>query len=131
MSGLWTFETMPTILIADDEARVVELVRVTLEDQRTWVVEAGDGATALALAAALEPDLILLGARLPDMSGIEVCRLLRREPCLADTRIVILTPAVQPDDVARALAAGATRYLAKPLSPVRLLSMVEGLRPRR
>ena len=61
---------MPTILIADDEAHIVELVRLTLEDGRVRVVEAHDGATALARAEALHPDLILLDIHLPDVSGL-------------------------------------------------------------
>ena len=121
---------MLTILIADDEAHVVELVRVTLEDDRVRVVEASDGATALELAAELEPELIFLDVHLPDLSGLEVCRRLRREPGLAGVRIVMLTAAAQQDDIARGLSAGASHYLTKPFSPVRLLSLVEGLLPR-
>jgi DNA-binding response OmpR family regulator len=121
---------MLTILIADDEAHVVELVRVTLEDDRVRVVEACDGATALQLAEEFEPELVFLDVNLPDMSGLEVCRRLRRQPRLAATRIVILTAAAQQEDIARGLAAGASHYLTKPFSPVRLLSLVEGLLPR-
>jgi two-component system phosphate regulon response regulator PhoB len=121
---------MQTILIADDEPRVVELVRVTLEDDRIQVVAAAEGATALALAAELVPDLILLDVNLPDMSGLEVCRRLRRDPRLAGVPIVMLTAAAQQDDVARGFAAGANHYLTKPFSPVRLLSLVEKLLPR-
>ena len=121
---------MLTILIADDEAHVVELVRVTLEDDRVRVVDAPDGATALLLAAELEPELIFLDVNLPDMSGLDVCRRLRREPRLAGARIVMLTAAAQQDDITRGLAAGASQYLTKPFSPVRLLTMVEGLLPR-
>ena len=121
---------MMTILIADDEPHVVELVRVTLEDDRVRVVEAPDGATALLLAAELEPELIFLDVNLPDLSGLDVCRRLRREPRLAGVRIVMLTAAAQQDDISRGLAAGASQYLTKPFSPVRLLSLVEGLLPR-
>jgi len=121
---------MLTILIADDEPHVVELVRVTLEDDRVRVVEAPDGATALLLATELEPELIFLDVNLPDLSGLDVCRRLRREPRLAGARIVMLTAAAQQDDITRGLAAGASQYLTKPFSPVRLLSLVEGLLPR-
>ena len=121
---------MLTILIADDEPHVVELVRVTLEDDRVRVVEASDGAAALALADDLDPELIFLDVNLPDMSGLEVCRRLRKRAPIACAHIVMLTAAAQQDDVARGLAAGATHYLTKPFSPVRLLSLVEGLLPR-
>ena len=120
---------MLTILIADDEPHVVELVRVTLEDERVRVIEALDGATALALADELEPELIFLDVNLPDLSGIEVCRRLRRHPRLAGSSIIMLTAAAQQEDISRGLAAGATQYLTKPFSPVRLLSLVEGLLP--
>ena len=120
---------MLTILITDDEPHVVELVRVTLEDERVRVIEARDGATALALAGQLEPELIFLDVNLPDLSGIEVCRRLRRQPRLAGSSIVMLTAAAQQEDISRGLAAGATQYLTKPFSPVRLLSLVEELLP--
>jgi two-component system phosphate regulon response regulator PhoB len=119
-----------TILIADDEPHVVELVRVTLEDNRVRVFDAADGEMALAAAEALEPELVLLDVHLPDLSGLEVCRLLRKHPRLACTRIVMLTAAAQQDDIARGFSAGATDYLTKPFSPVRLLSLVERLMPR-
>ena len=120
---------MLTILITDDEPSVVELVRVTLEDERVRVIEAPDGATALALADELEPELIFLDVNLPDLSGLEVCRRLRRQPRLAGSSIVMLSAAAQQEDIARGLTAGATQYLTKPFSPVRLLSLVEGLLP--
>jgi CheY-like chemotaxis protein len=119
-----------TVLIADDEPHVIELVRVTLEDDRVRVFDAADGRTALAVAEALGPDLVLLDVHLPDVSGLEVCRLLRKHPRLAPTRVVMLTAAAQQDDIARGFSAGATDYLTKPFSPVRLLSLVERLMPR-
>jgi DNA-binding response OmpR family regulator len=119
-----------SILIADDEPYVVELVRVTLEDDRVRVFEAADGQTALAVAEALAIDLVLLDVHLPDVSGLEVCRALRANPRFATARIVMLTAAAQHDDVVRGLAAGADDYLTKPFSPVRLLSLVDRLLPR-
>jgi DNA-binding response OmpR family regulator len=121
---------MLTILIADDEAHIVELVRVTLEDDRVRVLNAADGATALRLAEEFEPELLFLDVNLPDISGLEVCRRLRRQARLHGTPIVMLSAAAQHDDIVRGLAAGATQYLTKPFSPVRLLSLVEGLLPR-
>jgi len=120
---------MPTILIADDEAHIVELVRLTLEDGRVRVVEAYDGATALARAEALHPDLILLDIHLPDVSGLEVCARLRERGGPA-AKIVMLTAAAQEADVALGLAAGADHYLTKPFSPVRLLALVDALLPQ-
>ncbi|HEY3067746.1 MAG TPA: response regulator [Methylomirabilota bacterium] len=121
---------MVTVLIVDDEPHVVELVRVTLEDQWVNVETAADGASALTKARTFAPALILLDVQLPDVSGVEVCRRLRNDPRAAATKIVMLTAAAQDDDVARGLAAGADHYLTKPFSPVKLLSLVETLVPR-
>jgi CheY-like chemotaxis protein len=118
-----------TILIADDEPHVVELVRVTLEDDRIRVLEAFDGERALAIAQAVHPDVILLDVHMPRVDGLEVCRRLRRDPAFADTSIVMLTAAAQKQDIARGLAAGANHYLTKPFSPVALLALLERLRP--
>ena len=120
---------MTTVLIVDDEPAIVQLVRLTLESPRVRVLEAPDGATAIDRALSMRPDLILLDVDLPDMSGLEVCRRLKREEAMAQTKIVMLTAAAQQDDVARGFAAGADQYLTKPFSPVRLLSLVEQLMP--
>jgi DNA-binding response OmpR family regulator len=120
---------MTTVLIVDDEPSIVQLVRMTLQDDRVDVLEAYDGTTALDRAVAVRPHLILLDVDLPDLSGLEVCRRLRGEERLAQTKIVMLTAAAQQDDIARGLAAGADQYLTKPFSPLRLLSLVEQLKP--
>ncbi len=120
---------MLTVLIADDEPHISELVRVTLEDDRVRVVEAFDGIGALEAAELYAPDVVFLDVHLPDISGLEVCRRLRGDARLRCTPIVMLTAAAQQDDVARGFAAGATEYLTKPFSPIRLLSLVERLLP--
>lgn len=120
---------MTTVLIVDDEPAIVQLVRITLESSRVRVFEASDGATAIERAIRLRPDLILLDVDLPDVSGLEVCRRLKREDAMAQTRIVMLTAAAQQDEVARGFAAGADQYLTKPFSPVRLLALVEQIMP--
>ena len=120
---------MPTILVVDDEPNIVEVVRITLEDDRVRVVVAADGAAALAAACTERPDLILLDVNLPDLSGLEVCRRLRADARTQDTKIVMLTAAAQRDDVERGRAAGADEYLTKPFSPVRLLTLVDTLVP--
>jgi DNA-binding response OmpR family regulator len=121
---------MLTVLIADDEPNVVELVRVTLEDERIRVVDSPDAESALSLAYTLTPEVILLDVQLPDRSGLEVCQLIRRDPKFTRTKIVMLTAAAQPADIARGVAAGADHYLTKPFSPVRLLSLIETLCPQ-
>ena len=120
---------MMTVLIVDDEPAIVQLVRLTLQSPRVRVLEAPDGTAAIDRAISLRPHLILLDLDLPDMSGLDVCRRLKREEAMAQTKIVMLTAAAQQDDVARGFAAGADQYLTKPFSPVRLLTLVEQLMP--
>lgn len=120
---------MTTILIADDESPIVELVRFTLEDDDVQILGAFDGLTALELAQATQPDLALLDVQMPRLDGLEVCRRLRRFPECARMRIVMLSAAAQTDDRARGLAAGADDYLTKPFSPLALLSLVRSLIP--
>jgi two-component system phosphate regulon response regulator PhoB len=122
---------MRTVLIADDEPHVIELVRVTLEDDRLRVLEATDGEQALTLARAEHPDLLFLDVHMPRLSGLEVCRRLRADASftITTTTIVMLTAAAQADDIARGLAAGADHYLTKPFSPVALLTLLERVMP--
>jgi two-component system phosphate regulon response regulator PhoB len=120
---------MTTILVVDDEAPIVDLVRFTLEDADVRVVEASDGAEALVLARRINPDLVLLDVHMPRLDGLEVCRQLRREPAFARTPIIMLTAAAQQADRANGLSAGADEYLTKPFSPLALLALVEALLP--
>ena len=120
---------MTTILVVDDEAPIVDLVRFTLEDADVRVVEASDGAEALVLARRIKPDLVLLDVHMPSLDGLEVCQQLRREPDFARTPIVMLTAAGQQADRSSGLSAGADEYLTKPFSPLALLALVEAFLP--
>jgi two-component system, OmpR family, phosphate regulon response regulator PhoB len=120
---------MMTLLIADDEPAILDLVRFTLEDPQVRIVEASDGATALELAQQARPDVALLDVKMPRLSGLDVCRRLRELPECAHTRVVLLTAAAQAQDRQRGLAAGADHYLTKPSSPLALLTLVRSLMP--
>src|SRR5262245_19876283 len=120
---------MTTILVADDEVPIVELVRFTLEDEHIRVIEAYDGSTALDRALADRPNLTLLDVQMPGLSGLEVCRRLRQSPECARMRIVMLSAAGQQQDRLRGLAAGADDYLTKPFSPLALITLVRAMVP--
>lgn len=120
---------MTTILVADDEPAILELVRFTLEDNEVRVITAVDGDAALALAWAMHPELALLDVQMPRLNGLEVCRRLRQSPEGISMRIVMLTAAGQAADRARGFAAGADEYLTKPFSPLALLTLVRALLP--
>ena len=118
-----------TLLIADDEPAIVDLVRFTLEDPQVRLLEAPDGAAALECALRERPDVALLDVQMPYLTGLEVCRRLRALPECAHTRIVLLTAAAQAEDRRRGLAAGADHYLTKPFSPLALLTLIRSLAP--
>ena len=120
---------MTTILVADDEIPIVELVRFTLEDDTVQVISAFDGETALELARATRPDLVLLDVQMPRLTGLEVCHRLRQAPEFARTRIVMLSAAGEWEDRARGMMAGADDYLTKPFSPLALLTLIRTLAP--
>jgi two-component system phosphate regulon response regulator PhoB len=120
---------MLTILIADDEPAIVDLVRFTLEDANVRIVDAADGATAVELARRERPDVALLDVQMPRLDGLEACRQLRRLPECRHIRIVMLTAAAQAADRRRGLEAGADHYLTKPFSPLALLTLVRSLVP--
>lgn len=123
---------MATILIADDDEDLNELVAMKLEAAGHTVVSVFDGETALARAVADHPEIVVLDWMLPRRNGLEVCRDIRSDPALTTTRVLMLTARAQEVDVERAFAAGAEEYITKPFSPRELLLRVTALlaRPR-
>lgn len=113
-----------TILIADDEASLRSLVRVTLDSGRLRIIDAVDGDEALALARSEHPDLMLLDWSMPGMTGLEVARALREDPATAAIPIVMLTARTLPFDRAAAQEVGIEAYMTKPFSPRALLDLV-------
>ena len=110
-----------TILVVDDEARIVKLVRDYLERAGYHVIDARDGATALQVARCEKPDLIVLDLMLPAVDGLDVCRRLRRESGIP---IVMLTARVEEVDRIVGLELGADDYVTKPFSPRELVARV-------
>jgi two-component system, OmpR family, phosphate regulon response regulator PhoB len=117
----------PTILVVEDEAPLLTLLRYNLEKQGFRVEEAADGQEALLRVAEAKPDLVLLDWMLPALSGIEVCRQIRRRPGTRDLPIIMVTARTEDQDAVRALDTGADDYIAKPFAMEALLARIRAL----
>jgi two-component system phosphate regulon response regulator PhoB len=117
----------PIILVVEDEAPLLTLLRYNLEKQGFRVEEAADGQEALLRIAETKPDLILLDWMLPTLSGIEVCRQIRRRPATRDLPIIMVTARTEDQDAVRALDTGADDYIAKPFAMDALLARIRAL----
>jgi two-component system phosphate regulon response regulator PhoB len=122
-----TSSVRPRVLIVEDETALVELLRYNLEQTGFLVSVAYDGEEALASVQEDPPDLILLDWMLPLMSGIEVCRQLRRQIATANLPIIMLTARGEEGDRVRGLDAGADDYVAKPFSPTELIARIRAV----
>lgn len=118
------------ILVVDDEPEAVELVEFNLKQAGFGVVTAADGAEALTKARATQPNLIVLDLMLPEVDGLEVCKLLRRDPATAAIPIVMLTAKAAEFDRVLGLELGADDYVTKPFSPRELVLRVKKLLQR-
>ena len=107
--------TKKKVLVADDNPVSRELIREILEYDQYEVIEAGDGGEALAKVREYQPDLALLDIQMPVMDGNAVIREIRSDPRLADLPVAALTAYAMQGDRERALAAGFTSYITKPI----------------
>jgi len=117
----------PTILVVEDEIPLLTLLRYNLEKQGFRVEEAADGQEALVRVAESRPDLVLLDWMLPALSGLEVCRQLRRRPATRDLPIIMVTARTEQQDTVRALDTGADDYISKPFAMDGLLARIRAL----
>jgi len=117
----------PLVLVVEDEADIVTLLKYNLEKEGFRVVAAGDGEEALLLAGEQTPHIVLLDWMLPLMSGLEVCRQLRRNPKTRDIPIIMLTARGEEGDRVRGLNSGADDYLTKPFSPTELVARMRAV----
>ena len=116
-----------TILVVDDEAPILALLRYNLDKAGYRVVEATDGQEALTLIREQSPDLVVLDWMLPSISGIEVCRQVRRDSELRNLPIIMLTARGEEQDRVRGLEVGADDYIPKPFSPAELLARIRAV----
>ena len=106
-----------TVLVIEDEADVLELLRYNLDRAGFRVLLAGDGRSGLAEARAAKPDVIVLDLMLPEMPGEDVCRELKAGGETAAIPVIMLTAKAQPEERVAGFELGADDYVAKPFSP--------------
>ena len=120
----------PLVLIVEDEVPLVTLLRYNLEREGFAVAEANDGEEALLRVAEDKPDAVLLDLMLPLVSGLEVCRRLRRMPNTRALPIIMLTARGEESDRVRGLDSGADDYVVKPFSPSELIARLRSVMRR-
>ena len=111
-----------SILIAEDDADIRDLLRLYLEGEGFQVLEAGDGATALRIAREQSPSMAILDIMMPEMNGFELTRALRK---YSNIPILILSAKSQDNDKILGLNLGADDYIAKPFNPVEIVARVK------
>jgi DNA-binding response OmpR family regulator len=120
----------PRILLVDDEADTFEVVGFKLREAGFEPIQASDGRAALTKARSERPALIVLDLMLPEIDGLDVCRLLRRDPSTASIPIIMLTAKAAETDRIVGLEIGADDYVTKPFSPRELVLRVKKLLAR-
>ena len=115
------------ILVVDDDREIVRLLRAYLEKDGYRVLSAEDGARALQLVRSEKPDLVLLDLMMPGRDGWEVTRIMRADPSLAQTPVIMLTARVEDQDKIVGLEIGADDYVVKPFNPREVLARVRAV----
>ncbi len=119
--------TGQTVLIVDDEAPIREMLAVALAMAGFNCLEADNAQSAHGLIVDQQPDIILLDWMMPDVSGIELARRLKRDPISADIPIIMLTARGEEDNKIQGLEAGADDYITKPFSPRELIARLKAV----
>ena len=115
------------VLVADDEAAILNVISYKLSDAGLDVITARDGRQALALAKSERPDLLIIDFHMPGLNGLEVCRNLQADPATAHIRTIMLTACgmdIEQDELDRA---GITLLMSKPFSPREVLARTQDL----
>jgi len=113
--------TRPQILVIDDEQQILRALRTILGQQNYQVTVSGTGEEGLALATAIQPDILILDLGLPDLTGVEVCKRLRE---WSDIPVIVLSAHDNEPEKVAALDAGADDYLTKPFGVDELLARI-------
>lgn len=116
-----------TVLVVEDEEAIMTLLKYNLEKEGFSVLTAMDGEDALAQVKEYKPDIIVLDWMLPSMTGVEVCKSLRRNPNTKNIPIIMLSARGQEDDRVQGLDSGADDYITKPFSPSELVARIRAV----
>src|SRR5690554_5553190 len=119
--------TGKTVLIVDDEAPIREMLSVALQMAGFQCLEADNAQTAPGLIVDHQPDIIFLDWMMPEVSGIELARRLKRDPISAEIPIIMLTARGEEDNKIQGLEAGADDYVTKPFSPRELIARLKAV----
>jgi two-component system alkaline phosphatase synthesis response regulator PhoP len=115
------------ILAVDDEPHILKLVAFSLRSGGYEVLEATDGLSAISVAQAERPDLVLMDVMMPTLDGYEACRRLKADPATADIPVIMLSAKTQAAEHKTGYDVGAADYISKPFTPKDLVAHVREL----
>ena len=119
------------ILIVEDDQDIVDLLKYNLEKEGFKCYSASNGAEAVGIAMNKEPDLIILDIMMPELDGIETCRVIKSKPKLHDTFVIFLTARAEEYSEIAGFEAGADDYITKPVKPRVLISRIKAILSRK
>lgn len=116
-----------TILVIDDEVKIIEVIKLYLENEGYTVIQATSGIEALKKQSEFNPDLLILDLMLPDISGENVCERIRKQ---SEVPIIMLTAKSSEDSILNGYSIGSDDYITKPFSPKQLVAKVNAVLKR-
>ena len=117
--------TEKTVLIIEDEEDAAELFAEMMRVSGFRVLKTSKSAPALSMMSAEKPDIVLLDIMMPEISGLDILRQMRRDPALANIPVIVVTAKSMPSDIKNGMEAGASTYLTKPVGYLELKEAVE------
>ena len=117
--------TEKTVLIIEDEEDAAELFAEMMRVSGYRVLKTSKSTPAIAMMAAEKPDIVLLDIMMPEISGLDILRQMRRDPTLANIPVIVITAKGMPSDIKNGMEAGASTYLTKPVGYLELKEAVE------
>ena len=118
-------EDLKTVIVVEDEPDAAELFAEMMRVSGFRVLKTYSSTPAISMIAQEHPDVVILDIMMPDVSGLEVLRFMRREPQLANTPVIVVSARSMPSDIKEGLEAGATLYLTKPVGYLDLKKAVD------